>query len=142
MVFRVSERFRLEIHWNGVEYERDGIASIQGCRLTGPVLKEVSQLKEKDGVSLDFANQYRIFVPSYYIADLEWHGVKHTPNKIFLYNTTLTNKYVNSVPKLHSNDYIIVDTKDHEDTKHQHNLTYPSYLIKHDGEIYNFSEYK
>jgi len=142
MVFRISEKFRLEIHWNKVIYKQDGVATIEGCYLTGPVLKEVSQLNEKDGISLDFANQYRFFVPSYYIANLIWQGVKHTSNKIFLYNTVLTNKYVNSVPKLNNDDYIVVDTKNHEDEKHQRNLTYPSYLIKYDGEIYNFAEYK
>jgi len=45
---------------------------------------------------------------------------------------------INIVPKLRNNDYIAIDTKDHEDEKHQHNMTYISYLLKADGSLYNF----
>ena len=136
--FMISERFRIELHWRKVNYEKEGIANIQGCYLSGPVLKEVEQLNEEDFIKLDFANQYIIFVKNYYIAKLSWLGVKYTPEKIFLYNTKLENININAVPKLQNNDYIVINTKDHEDEKHQYYATYPSYLLKADGALYNF----
>ena len=136
--FMVSEKFRMEIHWKKVSYEKEDVANIQGCYLSGPVLKEVEQLNEEDFIKLDFASQYIIFIRNYYIAKLSWRGVKHTSEKIFLYNAKLENMNINVVPKLRNNDYIVIDTKNHEDEKHQHNMTYPSYLLKVDGSQYNF----
>jgi hypothetical protein len=134
----LGEKYKLEIHWEKVNYERKDVANIQGCYLSGPVLKEVEQLNEEDFIKLDFANQYIIFVKNYYIAKLSWWGVKYTPEKIFLYNAKLENMNINVVPKLRNNDYIVIDTKNHEDEKHQYNMTYTSYLLKADGSLYNF----
>ena len=138
MEFSVSERFRLEIHWKKVIYDQEGVAKLEGCYLSGPVIKEVAKMEQKDTISLDFGNQYVIFTPNYYVARLSWEGVRHTPHRIYLDNAILKNKFLNSVPNLNYNDYIIVDTKNHEDDKHQYHLSYPAYLIKFGGEIYNF----
>jgi hypothetical protein len=137
--FMVSEKFRMEVHWEKVNYKEEDIANIQGCYLSGPVLKEVEQLNEEDFIKLDFASQYIIFVKNYYIAKLSWRVVKYTPEKIFLYNVKLENMNINVVPKLRNNDYIVIDTENHEDEKHQYNMTYSSYLLKADGSQYNFS---
>jgi len=140
MKFRISERFRLELHWDTVKYETEGEALFTGCRFIGPVLKEVSQVLPNDSMALDFANQYIVFVRHFYIAKLSWGEVRHNPEAIYLYNAILKNKYVNSVPKLYSDDHIVIDTSGHENEKHQYNLVYPSYLIRYDGELYNFKE--
>jgi hypothetical protein len=138
MEFSVSERFRLEIHWKKVIYNQEGIAEFTGCYLSGPVIKEVAEMNQKDVIALDFGNQYVVFTPNYYVARLSWEGVRHTPHRIYLDNAILKNKFLNSVPNLNYNDYIIVDTKNHEDDKHQYHLSYPAYLIKFGGELYNF----
>jgi len=138
MAFRISEKYRLELRWGKVSYKTDGEAVLTGCCFSGPVIKEVTQMNQQDYMELDFGNQYIVFVSRFYIASLSWGGVKHTADKIYLYNVILKNKYVNSVPKLNDNDYIIIDTANHEDEKHQHNLVYPSYLLRCDGESYNF----
>jgi hypothetical protein len=138
MKFRIAEKFRLEIHWEKAIYEKDSIAKLEGCYLSGPAIKEVLQMNENDGIVLDFAIQYVVFVKYYYVAKLVWQGVKHDVDKIYLSNVTLSNRYLNSVPKLNDNDYIVIDTKDHENAKHQMNLSYKSYLIKSDGELYDF----
>lgn len=136
--FMISEKYRLEIHWDKVSYEKNGIAKIEGCYLSGPVLKEVEQLNEEDSIALDFVKQYVIFVQHYYIAKLSWSGVRHTLEKIFLDNVILENMNINAVPKMKDDDYIVVDTRNHEDEKHQYQLTYISYLLKSDGSLYVF----
>lgn len=138
MGFSISERFRLEMHWSKAVYDQDGTAKLEGCYLGGPVIKEVAEMNQKDVIALDFGNQYAVFVPNYYVAKLSWEGVRHSPSKIYLDNAILKNRHLNSVPNLNYNDYIIVDTKNHEDDKHQYHLSYPSYLIKFEGEVYNF----
>ena len=138
MEFSISEKFRLEVHWNISVYDQDGVAKLEGCYLSGPVLKEIAEMEQKDTIALDFGNQYVVFTPNYYVAKLSWEGARHTPHKIYLDNVVLKNKFLNSVPNLSDTDYIIVDTKNHEDDKHQYHLSYPAYLIKFGGEVYNF----
>ena len=138
MEFSISEKFRLEIHWKKAVYEQEGTAELEGCYLSGPVLKEIAEMNQKDVIALDFGNQYIVLVPNYYVAKLSWEGVRHTPDKIYLDNAILQNKFLNSVPNLNNDDYIAVDTKNHEDEKHQYHLSYISYLVKHDGELHNF----
>jgi len=138
MSFRISEKFRLEVHWAQAVYKEDGVAELLGCCLGGPAVKQVEAMNPNDVISLDFAKQYIVFVKHFYIAMLSWGEVTQTTDKIYLSDAKLTNQYVNSVPKLNHNDYIVIDTQSHEDEKHQYNLNYPSYLIRFDGELYKF----
>lgn len=142
MKFSVSERYRLELHWSKVVYEQEGIAKLSGSYFCGPVLSEVEELNQEDKMPLDFANQYIVFVPQYYIATLSWKGVRQTPEKIYLSKVLLKNMYLNSVPQLNDNDYILIDTTNHADDKHHFHLVYPAYLLKSTGELYNFRENK
>jgi hypothetical protein len=136
--FLISERFRLEIRWSKAVYVEDEIASLEGCYLSGPVLKEVNRLNNEDFIDLDFGKQYIVLLNDYYVARLAWKGVSYKEDKIELHNATLTNKHINTIPKLGSGDHIVVDTKNHEDTKHPFHLTYVSYLLKEDGALYDF----
>jgi len=138
MAFKVADRYRLELHWTNVSYDQDQIAILTGCYFSGPVVKDVAQLNQIDSMDLDFSNQYLIFTNLYYIAKLSWVGVRHTPDKIFLGESTLKNKNLNVVPKLNTNDYIIIDTQNHENEKHNFMLVYPSFLVRRDGQFYNF----
>jgi len=136
--FSISEKYRLEVHWEKVIYSQDSIALLEGCQLSGPVLTEITEMEQQDSIALDFTSQYIVFVPNYYVARLAWSGVKHTSEMIYLSNAVLRSAKINSVPKLQDKDYIVIDTENHEDEKHMYNLTYASYLIKPTGELYNF----
>ena len=136
--FSISERYRLEIHWDKVLYEQDEVAKFEGCYLSGPAVKEIEQMNRQDYIRIDFSNQYKIFTDDFYTATFSWDGVRQTPDKIYLSNVILKNKYVNSVPKLNDDDYIVVDTKNHVPEKHQFFLMYPSFLVRADGELYKF----
>lgn len=136
--FLISEKYRLEIHWEKVIYENDNMSKLVGCYLSGPVLREVQQLQENDYIDLDFGNQYTILISHYFILRLSWVGVTHTSDKIFLNDAIVKNIKLNDVPKLGNSDYIVVDTSDHEDGKHHIVLTYRSYLVNELGEIYSF----
>lgn len=138
MEFSISDKYRLELHWARARYNLDNIVLLDECYFSGPVLREIWQLNQKDHIDLDFANQYIIFLDYFYIARLSWEGANHTTDKILLGNVTLKNLNLNVVPKLNDADYIVVDTKDHDDYKHQFNLVYPSYLIRNDGTLYDF----
>jgi hypothetical protein len=84
MTFKVSEKYRLEIHWTMANYNQEGVAMLGGCYLSGPVIKEVDQMNQRDFMVFDFTNQYKIFTKDYYIATFSWEGVRHTPDVIYL----------------------------------------------------------
>jgi hypothetical protein len=138
MGFRISERFRLEVHWQKVIYSQDKIANLEGCYLNGPALKEIDSINQNDHIVLDFINQYIFVIKDYHIATLSWEGADRVSDKIFLFNTILSNKNLNSVPKLNDTDYIVIDTSNHTPDRHQRFLTYTSYLIRFDGDQYDF----
>ena len=138
MGFNISERYKLEIHWQDVKYEK-GIAFLSGCFLSGPVIKELDKLNEIDYIKLDFGNSYIVFVHGFYVATFSWRGVKNVDNKILLNNVTIKNKHLNSVPQLNSDDYFVIDCENHENEKHQQFMSYDAYLIRQDNERYNFA---
>ncbi len=138
----LGEKYKLEIHWKKVRYEVDQIALIEGCYLSGPVLKEAVKLNDQDFIDLDFVDQYLVFVDNYYIARLSWSGTEYKPGKILLRGVKLENKNLNVVPKLNKHDYIIIDTKDHEEETHMYYFVYPAYLIRKDGIAYDFRSMK
>ena len=138
--FNISEKYKLEIHWNKVESIDDYKVRLIGCRLEGPVLSDIVALQKKDSIRLDFSKQYIVLVHNYYIATLSWDGYTRKDNIIYLDNVILKNKNIGSVPPLSKEDYIVIDTANHEDDKHNYNLNYISYLVRNDNVLYNFGE--
>ena len=134
----LGEKYRLELHWGKVTCNTEGVVILDKCYFCGPVVKEVSKLEEIDSMSLDFQNQFIVFIQSYYIGKLSWNGVYQTYERIDIKNVLFANKHINAIPLLKDNDYILIDTNGHVDEKHQFNLTYPSYLLREDGESYVF----
>ena len=132
------DKYCLVIRWKRVEYIVDGVANLIECYLSGPVVKELSKLNINDYILLDFSNQYAVFIPSYYIAKFSWNGVEYFDNIVKLKNVILENKYLNSVPKLHDDDFIVVDTSKHVEELHHLYLTYPAKLFRYDGHVYGF----
>ena len=137
--FSISERYKLEIHWQGVKHDKD-VVFLSGCFLSGPVIKDLDKLNEIDYIKLDFSNAYIVFVKDFYVATFSWSGTKNVDNKILLDNVTIKNKHLNSVPKLNSDDYIVVDCENHENEKHQQFMSYDAYLIRQDNERYAFAK--
>ena len=136
--FSFGEKYRLEVHWEKVIYE-EGFVKLLGCKLTGPVVAEL-ELINKDSIKLDFVSQYIALLPQYYIATLSWDGVERKNNIILLDNVLIENTNINNLPTFTNDDFIVIDTSDHEDEKHNYNVTYKSYVIKSDGIKYNFNK--
>jgi hypothetical protein len=45
---------------------------------------------------------------------------------------------LNRVPKLKDDDYLVIDTEDHEAEKHSQYPTYVTIVVNVDGKAYNF----
>lgn len=138
--FTFGERYRLEIRWDGVTYERPGICKLINAYFTGPVLKEALRINDNDHIMLDFYNQYAIFVRNVYVGKLSWSEVVYNGDgTITIKDAKITHDTeLNRVPQLRDSDYLVIDTSNHEIEKHPFNLLYTTYVVNAAGELYDF----
>lgn len=121
---RILNKYRLELHWDSVEYNRDDVAVLKNAYFEGPVLKEAAQLNEDDSLVLDMTNQHMIFIPDFYQSTLWWKGVVYKDDRIYLKEAHIKGKYVNSIETLKDTDWVLIDTQEHEQATHVFHLVY------------------
>lgn len=139
--FSLSERYRLELHWDEAIYEQPGLCKLLKAYFCGPALNDALKLNDNDYILLDFFKQYFLIVSNVYVAKLSWGKVTYTNNgNILLDDVYITHDTeLNKVPKLLNTDYLIVDTSDHEITKHSFSLVYKTYVVNLDTNLYKFN---
>ena len=132
----VLTRYRLELHWDSVEIAEDDRAVFKGAYFTGPVLSDAAQINDDDQLTLDMTKQHAILAPTidYYQAVLKWKGVDYKDDKVFLKEAWLRGKYVNSLEKLESDDWILIDCREHEEKNHPFLLVYWAEVYKKEKE--------
>ena len=113
---KVLPKYRLELHWSDVEYNKDDVAVLKGAYFSGTVLKHAARINEEDHLLLDMTKQHVIFPPmaDYYHAYLYWQGVEYKDDKVYLKKAWVRGKYVNSLEKLEKGDWILIDCKGHD----------------------------
>ena len=131
---RVLSKYRLELHWDKIEYNRDYMAILKGAYFTGSVLKDAAQIKDEDELILDMTSQHLIFIPEYYQATLKWKGVEYKGQSVLLKEAWIKGKYINSVETLQDDDFILIDCREHEEEKHPFILVYWAEICKEDKE--------
>jgi len=130
---QVLNKYRLELHWDKVEYNRDDVAVLKGAYFEGPVLQEAAQLNEEDSLVLDMTKQHMLFMPDYYQATLRWKGLDYKDGRIYLKEASIKGKYVNSIEALRNDDWLLIDCTEHEMATHVFHLVYWSKVMKEDG---------
>lgn len=141
--FLLAEMFRLEIRWQDVLYEQEGVCTFVNAYFTGPVLQIAQKLEEDDHMLLDFYSQYINLVKGTYVGKFSWKGINYSDDsdKVFLNYAVMTHDTeLNNVPKLNQNDYFVVDTSNHTLEEHGNNLVYKTYLINADSTMYRFDK--
>ncbi len=137
--FMLSERFRLELKWKKATYEVEGVCKLDGAYFCGPAILEMLQLNNNDHIILDFYCQYIVLVKNVYLAKFSWGEVVYNTNTISLKDAIIThNTELNRVPKLNSNDYLVIDTEDHEVSRHIFTLVYKTYVVNETTSLYKF----
>ena len=121
---RVLDKYRLELHWDRVEHNRDDVAVLKSAYFEGPVLQDAAQLNEEDSLVLDMTTQHMIFIPDYYQSTLRWKGVVYKDNRVYLKEASIKGRHVNSIETLRDTDWILIDCKEHEIATHIFHLVY------------------
>jgi len=107
----LGERYKLELHWEKVKYEQDGMCKLIGAYFSGPVLSNAEKINDNDNIKLDFFTQYLVFVKNVYVGDLSWGEVTYKDKKVILKDAIITHdKELNKVPKLRDTDYLVIIT--------------------------------
>jgi hypothetical protein len=131
----LGERYKLELHWEKVKYEQDGMCKLIGAYFSGPALSNAEKIIDNDSIKLDFFTQYLVFVKNVYIGDLFWNEVVYNGKKVILKDAKITHDTeLNKVPKLKDTDYLVIDTSNHEMALHAFNLLYTTYVVSEGGE--------
>ena len=139
-MFLLSERYRLELHWDKIERPGKGLMLVKGAYFSGPALANAEKINDNDHITLDFCSQMIILVKNVYTAQLSWGQVKYNPDKtVSLGNARLTyDPKVKNIPNPKDSDYIVIDTKGHENMEHAYNLLYNAYVIDETNDMYNY----
>ena len=140
--FVLSDRYRLDLCWESAKYETEGMCKLDNAYFFGPALADAQKVNENDHIMLNFFRQYIIVVENVYVAKFSWKEVTYNSNgKIFLGDAMITHDTeLNRVPKLKSDDYLIIDTSDHEDDTHKFILLYKTYVVNEDTQLYDFGD--
>ena len=138
--FILSERFRLELKWKKAIYEIEGVCKLNGAYFCGPALVEALQLNNNDHIMLDFFVQYMVLVNNVYVAKLSWGEVVYNGDgTISLKDAIITHDTeLNRVPKLKDNDYLVIDTENHEVEKHLFHTVYKTFVVNETTSLYMF----
>ena len=138
--FSLSDRYRLELHWSKIIYEKKGRCKLSEATFIGPALSEAVKLENNDHILLDFFSQYMVLVESVYVAKFSWREVKYNKDSsISLTGAFMTHDTeLNKVPKLKSSDYLIIDTSNHEVEIHPFSPVYRTYVVNEDTSLYKF----
>ena len=140
MAFSISERYTLKISWDKVEYNKEGVCKLIGAKFSGPALSIAAKIQPDQYISLDFYKQYFLLVQNAYVAKFNWQNVIYNKdNTVSLPEATITHDTeLNRVPKFKDSDFILIDTSDHEESKHRFSLVYVSYVVNENGILYDF----
>ena len=138
--FNLNDRYRLELHWDSVSYNCPGICEIKNAIFKGPALIEALKLNDNDHIMLDFFSQYILLVKSVYVAKFSWGQVSYNSDgTISLKDAIISHDAeLNRVPKLNDDDFLIIDTSDHEVENHKFSLLYKTYVVNRDTNLYKF----
>jgi len=139
MVYLCRERYRLELHWESIEYNSDSTAVLKGARFSGPVISNALKLEAPDYIDLDLTPQLFTLFDSYYIVRMSWDSVSYSNDGIIqLGGARLTNDALKSLHKFAAGDSIVINTEKHEEAVHAFNLLYESLVVRSDKKPYKY----
>ena len=137
--FVLSERYRLELHWDRVDRPKPGRMVFKNAYFSGPVLQQALKLNDNDKIVLDFCDQHFVLVKNIYIADLSWGKVIYEDKIIRLQPAIMEfDPKLKNIPSLKDKDYLVINTEDHEVSKHIYNISYPALVVSSSNELYDY----
>lgn len=96
-------------------------------------------MNDNDFITVDFCSQFIVLTKSVYIAKLSWGEVSYKDDTAKLKNVQLNfDPELKGIPNLKDEDYLVIDTKNHERQTHAAYLVYPTYVVDGASELYDY----
>ena len=136
----LAEQFKLELHWSKILRSKAGELHLIDAYFSGPALKQAEKIGNNDHIQIDFCSQFVVLVRSVFVAKFSWGEVNYSKdNKVYLKNTIITyDPMVEGIPIIADTDYLVIDTKNHENEKHMYNMFYDAYIIGKDNDLRDY----
>ena len=135
------DKYVLELHWLNVRYiegDNDTIIHLDGAYFSGPVLRQALKINDNDSIKLDFTEQYAVLLKNYHIANLKWCEVVYSGNIAYLKDAHIHVSKICKVPSFLSDDFLVIDTSQHEEKTHAMYLNYNTRTFSSLREDYAF----
>ena len=125
----------LRLDWDSIRYIDRSKAEVINARFVGNVLKNAYKLNEKDNISIDITDQFFVASKTFHIFRFEWNGLEYSDdNRVNFKKSWFVNDFGNLI-KIQDSDYLLIDTKDHDERMHPFNINYKAKLYNKDNEI-------
>jgi hypothetical protein len=135
-----KEKYRLELHWDSIDYRNDEEAALREAYFSGPVLNNAAKIEAPDFIDLDFTPQMLTLLDSYYIVRLSWERVQYAPDgRVLLLGAVLSNNVLKTIHKFEEGDFILINTEKHEEKTHPYNLVYEAQAMKAGKEPHRYN---
>lgn len=135
------DKYRLELHWDKLEYHNDATVMLHGAYFSGPALRDAQKLSEKDSIDMDLTPQHLVVLKSYYILKLSWESVRYQSNgSVLLGKATIVNDQLKTLHKLEDKDFIVINTEKHEHTTHARYMSYEAEVTRNDNKPYVYTK--
>lgn len=131
---KISDFYRLELHWDYVDKVSSDSCALKGAFLTGPTLSHAAPINSNDHIILDLTPQYTRLITSYYFVKLAWGSVKYDRDLVFLDRAFIDGVCLNTISTFSNSDYILIDTSKHDGEMHMYNMVYKAYVVNREGE--------
>jgi len=125
----------LRLDWDSIRYINRSKAEVINARFIGDVLKSAYKLNEVDNISIDITDQFFVASKTFHIFRFEWNGLEYSgDNRVNFKKSWFINDF-GSLIKIQDSDYLLIDTKDHDESVHPFNVNYRAKLYNKDNEI-------
>jgi len=125
----------LRLDWDSIRYINRSKAEVVNARFIGDVLKSAYKLNEVDNISIDITDQFFVASKTFHIFRFEWDGLEYSgDNRVNFKKSWFINDFGNLI-KIQDSDYLLIDTKDHDEKIHPFNINYKAKLYNKDNEI-------
>lgn len=120
---KIKEKYKLYLKWDKAVIQQDRLALV-GANFSGPATKDMLKLVENDFILLDLTAQCFPVVGTFFIMKFSWGRVQYQLEKIDLFSACFHTLDIKKHLDLFDDDYMLIDTSNHEPLEHGKNLTY------------------
>lgn len=135
----IREKYKLVLSWDRIDVVDDNLAVLHGARFSGPALLEAAKLQDSDSIDIDLTSQHVDLIGTWNVVTFSWSGVNYSGDGTVVFShATLRSPEIGKVRGFSNTDRFVINTEDHEESKHPFVFVYTAYIEGADSQPYNY----